>query len=74
LVLAPNGDVLAANGTNGTIVEIAPTGRQLGEYYADDDVGQDPPGDGDLFDLVINQARTGVLFVNDGTNTLELLH
>ena len=46
----------------------------MGEYYADDDIGQEPPGNGDLFDVAINQAGTGVLFVNDGTNTLELLH
>ena len=74
LVTAPNGDLLAANATNGKIVEITPAGRQVGEYYADQDVGQDPPGNGDLFDVAINQAGTGVLFVNDGTNTLELLH
>jgi hypothetical protein len=74
LVLAPDGDLLAANATNGKIVEITPAGRQVGEYYADDSIGQEPPGNGDLFDLAINQAGTGVLFVNDGTNVLELLH
>jgi hypothetical protein len=74
LTLTPNGDLLAANAANGKIVEIAPSGKQVGEYYADDDIGQDPPGNGDLFDVVIDQAGTGVLFVNDGTNTLEMLH
>jgi hypothetical protein len=74
LVLAPNGNLLAANATNGKIVEIAPSGRQVGEYYAIHDVGQEPPGNGDLFDLAINQAGTGVLFVKDDTNTLALLH
>jgi hypothetical protein len=73
LALTPNGNLLAANATNGKIVELTPAGRQVGEYYADQDVGQDPPGNGDLFDVAINQAGTGVLFVNDGTNTLELL-
>jgi hypothetical protein len=74
LDLAPDGDLLAANGTNGKIVEITPDGKQAGEYYADDDIGQEPPGNGDLFDLAVNQSGTGVLFVNDGTNVLDLLH
>jgi len=74
LALAPNGDLLAANSANGKLVEITPSGKQVGEYYADDDIGQDPPGNGDLFDVVVDHAGTGVLFVNDGTNTLELLH
>jgi hypothetical protein len=74
LTLAPGGDLLAANATNGKIVEITPSGTQVGEYYADDDIGQEPPGDGDLFDVAVDQAGTGVLFVNDGTDTLELLH
>lgn len=74
LVLAPNGDLLAANATNGKIVEITPSGKQVGEYYAIQDVGQDPPGNGDLFDLAIDQDGTGVLFVKDDTNTLALVH
>jgi hypothetical protein len=74
LVLAPGGDLLAANATNGKIVEVTPGGKQAGEYYADHDIGQEPPGNGDLFDVAVNQAGTGVLFVNDGTNVLELLH
>jgi hypothetical protein len=74
LVLAPGGDLLAANATNGKIVEVTPGGKQVGEYYADHDIGQEPPGNGDLFDVAVNQAGTGVLFVNDGTNALELLH
>ncbi len=74
LALAPGGDLLAANATNGKIVEITPGGKQVGEFYADDDIGQEPPGNGDLFDVAVNQAGTGVLFVNDGTNVLDLLH
>ena len=74
LALAPGGDLLAANATNGKIVEVTQGGKQAGEYYADHDIGQEPPGNGDLFDVALNQAGTGVLFVNDGTNVLELLH
>jgi hypothetical protein len=74
MVLAPDGDLLVANSTNGKIVEVTPAGQQVGEYYADDDIGQEPPGQGDLFDVAVDEAGTGVLFVNDATNTLELLH
>ncbi|WP_344999703.1 hypothetical protein [Tsukamurella soli] len=74
IALAPNGDLLVANATNGKIVEVTPAGKQVGEYFANEDVAQDPPGNGDLFDLVVNQTKDGILFVNDDTNTLSLLH
>jgi hypothetical protein len=73
LTVAPDGDLLVANGTNGKIVEISPTGHQVGEIYANHDVGQDPPGNGDLFDLAIDRTGGGILFVEDDTNTLALL-
>jgi hypothetical protein len=71
---APNGDLLVANATNGKIVEITPAGAQVGEYYANQDVAQDPPGNGNLFDIAVNQTHDGIYFVNDDTNTLSLLH
>ncbi len=74
MALAPNGDVLVANATNGKIVEITPAGKQVGEYFANEDVAQDPPGNGDLFDIAVNQTKDGILLVNDDTNTLSLLH
>jgi hypothetical protein len=74
LGLAPNGNLLEANATNGKVVEVTQAGQQVGEYYAIQDVGQDPPGNGDLFDVAVNQAGTGLLFVKDDTNTLALLH
>jgi sugar lactone lactonase YvrE len=74
LTFAPDGDLLAANATNGKIVEITPAGKQVGEDYAIVNTGQDPPGNGDLFGLAVNQAGTGVLFVKDDENTLALLH
>jgi outer membrane murein-binding lipoprotein Lpp len=74
LVLAPNGDLIAANSVNGKIVEITPAGKQVGEYFAIQDVGQDPPGNGDLFGLAISADGTGVLLVKDDLNTLALLH
>ena len=74
LAVAPDGDLLAANAVNGKIVEITTAGKQVGEYYAIENTGQDPPGDGDLFGIAIDQAGTGVLFVKDDENTLALLH
>ena len=71
---APNGDLLVANATNGKIVEITPAGTPVGAYYANQDVAQDPPGNGDLFDIAVNQTHDGIYFVNDDTNTLSLLH
>lgn len=71
---APNGDILVANATNGKIVEITPDGKQVGEYYANQDVAQDPPGNGNLFGIAVNQTHDGIYFVNDDTNTLSLLH
>ncbi|MBV9513458.1 MAG: hypothetical protein JO280_05355 [Mycobacteriaceae bacterium] len=71
--LAPNGNLLAANATNGKIVEITPAGRQVGEVYAIHDEAQHPPGNGDLFGIAIDPSGTGVLFVADDTNTLALL-
>jgi sugar lactone lactonase YvrE len=74
LTFAPDGDLLAANATNGKIVEITTAGKQVGEDYAIENTGQDPPGNGDLFGIAINQAGTGILFVKDDENTLALLH
>jgi hypothetical protein len=74
LVLAPGGDLLSTNAGNGKIVEITASGRQVGDYYADQDVDQDPPGAGELAGLAVDQAGTGVLFVKDEAATLDRLH
>lgn len=58
-----------AGGSSGT-----PTGRQVGEYYADQDQDQDPPGRDQLFGLGVDQAGTGVLFAKGEADTLALLH
>jgi hypothetical protein len=74
MTIGPDGDLLVANAVNGKIVEVTPAGKQVGEFYAIQDVGQDPPGSGDLFGIAVNQAGTGVLFVGDDNNDLLLLH
>jgi sugar lactone lactonase YvrE len=68
LVVAPNGDLLAANGGNGDLVEITPGGRQV----AMKDV--EPAGAGSLFGLAIAPSGKGVYFGDDSDNTLKLLH
>ena len=67
LALAVNGDILAANGNDGNLVITKPNGRQV------DTVLLDPAGAGVLFGLT-DVPGQGVYFVDDGTNTLDLLH
>jgi len=70
MTLAPNGDILTANGGDGYIVETAPDGTQLVEQAGDLTGG----GAGFLFGLVVAPAGNGVYFVDDNDNTLRLLH
>src|SRR5262249_40164475 len=72
LTIAPNGDVLTVNGNNGLIVETTPRGRQIDTKLLDD-TGT-PPGAGALFGLAIVPGGQGVYFVDDASNTLNLLH
>jgi hypothetical protein len=71
LTLAPNGHILTANGNDGKIVETTPTGKQVA-WKAVDNTGN-PPGAGTLFGLIAVRDE-GVFFVDDGSNTLNLLH
>jgi hypothetical protein len=67
LMSAPNGSVIAANGNDGNAVEVSPDGTQV--------VAQLDPGNagGDLFGLTLSPSGRGILFVDDGNNTLQLL-
>ena len=69
LSIAPNGDILATNGGDGNLVEVTPGGSQVVKTI--DTSGQ---GAGTLFGLAVNPAGTGVYFVDDGDNTLDILH
>lgn len=71
LTLAPNGDILTTNGNDGRIVETTPAGVQATAKFID--TTGDPPGSGTLFGLVAVTGK-GVYFVDDGSNTLNLLH
>lgn len=72
LVVTPNGHVLTVNGNDGFITEITQQGRQIAKKLLDN-TGGPPPGAGTLFGLVFD-PKVGVYFVDDGTNTLNLLH
>ena len=67
MTLAVNGDILTANGNDGNLVVTRPTGTQI------DTILLDPAGAGVLFGLT-DVPGQGVYFVDDGTNTLDLLH
>lgn len=73
LVVAPeSGHLLTVNGGDGFITEINPAGNQVAKAQIDSSGGP-PPGAGTLFGLVFDPAH-GVYFVDDATNTLNLLH
>ena len=67
LTLAVNGDILTTNGNDGNLVETKPNGVQRATILLD------PAGAGVLFGLTAVPGQ-GVYFVDDGTNTLDLLH
>jgi hypothetical protein len=70
LVIAPNGDILTANANDGNMVETTPGGSQVAVKAVDvTDIGA-----GTLFGLAVRPTVPGVYFVNDGNNTLDLLH
>jgi DNA-binding beta-propeller fold protein YncE len=70
LTLAPNGDLIAANGNDGNLVEVTPGGAQVATKLVDN-TGGPPPGAGTLFGLIATRNR--VFFVDDGSNTLNVL-
>jgi hypothetical protein len=70
LTIAPNGDLIAANGGNGNLVEVTPTGQQIATKLVDTGGGP-PPGTADLFGIA--PVPDKVYFVDDGTNTLNVL-
>jgi hypothetical protein len=70
LTIAPGGDILEVNSGDGNMVEITPNGQQV----AVKNVDTTGAGAGTLFGLAVNRAGNGVYFVNDGNNTLNILH
>ncbi len=72
LAIAPNGNIITVNGGNGHMVEFTPGGIQLSARFVD--VSHSKNGSGTLFGLAIAPNATGVYYVDDGNNTLNLLH
>jgi hypothetical protein len=73
LTIAPNGDVVSANGGDGNIVETTPGGHLAAVKTLV------PNGGGDLFGLAVAPGNSGLYFVNDigsgpAANSLQLLH
>jgi hypothetical protein len=73
LVIAPNGNILTVNAGDGNLVETTPFGFQIAVRTLDTGGGP-PPGAGDLFGLAVKPGARAVYYVDDGTNTLNLLH
>jgi hypothetical protein len=71
LVVAPNGDVLTVNAADGNIVETTPHGHQVATRQLDG--SGSPAGAGALFGLAVVPGQRAVYFVDDATNTLDLL-
>lgn len=75
LAVAPNGDILTVNGGDGNLVETTPAGDQVAVKMLDDTAV--PPGlngNGTVFGLAVVPGGSGVYFVDDGSNTLNVLH
>jgi DNA-binding beta-propeller fold protein YncE len=70
LIVAPDGHILTVNGNNGYIIEIDSHGNQVATKLIDN-TGM-PPGSGTLFGLAYDPSL-GIVFVDDGSNTLNLL-
>jgi hypothetical protein len=69
LVLAPGGDIITTNAADGNMVETSQSGKQLATRTADTKTGA-----GSLFGLIIAPGGHGIYYVDDGDNTLKLLH
>jgi hypothetical protein len=69
LAIAPNGDILTANSGDGNLVETTPHGKQVAVKGID----LSGFGAGTLFGIAIAPGGTGVYFVDDGNNTLDIL-
>lgn len=75
LAIAPGGDILTVNSGDGNLVETTPSGNQV-DVVTLDSTGSPPPpgGAGALFGLAVAPHGAGVYFVDDNSNTLNLLH
>jgi len=73
LAFGPQGHLFAVNSNDGFITEINREGAQVASELIDNTPGTGSPGAGTLFGLVYVPG-SGIYFVDDGSNTLNLLH
>jgi sugar lactone lactonase YvrE len=66
LLIAPNGDIIVANGGDGNLVEVTPQGNQVAAKTVE------PTGAGTLFGIAIDNGARNLYFVDDGDNTLRV--
>jgi len=71
LTVGPTGKILTVNGNDGFMVETTSAGIQTSKTLLDS--SGNPPGAGALFGLVVVKGQ-GTYYVDDATNTLNLLH
>jgi len=74
LAIAPNGDILTVNGGDGNIVETTRAGDQIASMLLDSSGAPPDLGAGALFGLAVRPDLLGVYYVDDATNTLNLLN
>jgi hypothetical protein len=72
LIIAPDQHILTVNAADGNVVETTPSGGQIAVRQLDS--SGDPPGSGALFGLAVAPHASGVYYVDDATNMLNLLH
>src|SRR6185312_8030567 len=71
MAMTPNGHLLVCSALNGQVVEIDPaSGRQIHAQWIDTDQAQSPPGNGDLFGIVMTPDGKGFYYVQDDVNTV----
>jgi sugar lactone lactonase YvrE len=68
LAIAPNGDVLSANGGDGNVVETTPHGDQVATATLDTNSG----GGGNLFGIALVPHDRGLYFVDDFSSDNDL--
>ena len=66
LTLAPNGDVIVMNANDGNAVEISPQGHQVARKHSSPRVRVTSSA------AAVAPGGQGLLFVNDGTNALDM--
>jgi len=71
LAIAPNGNILTVNASNGLIAETTPGGMRVGARFVD--ISHSRNGAGTLFGLAVAPSGQGIYFVDDGNNTLNIL-